>query len=362
MVTQLAAGTVLGAIGKEVSKAITSFAMGGSFSLEVSVQNAFGTLTGNSNIGALEGGGIAAISSLLMSELADTLNLHGFEGGLFQTVGTTITSQLMTNALGMMTSATVNGLPGGPAYTMLTNFDFGAIVLQLESAVAGLFRQPARRARRDPAVCPRRGRPADRLRGRRHDRYRLSAGASAPSSARSSARSPARSSATSSGNDPEANGRAGVRPDGRFYPDPTSFTSANGASGELFMNIATYTGNAINALADYAGVTMSGFPVGANPINNTYGLQLLYKQDGNYFTINEPFQNAFRPSPTRKARDEFSPLINTGIMTLVHRVTIAGGDPLVRLAWTNSTPTTRPPSRSTCRWRRITASISTTRT
>ncbi len=100
VVTQLAAGTVLGAVGKEASKAITSFAMGGSFALEVSVQNAFGTLTGNSNIGALEGGGIAAISSLLMSELADTLNLHGFEGGLFQAasggyLGTTLAAHIM---------------------------------------------------------------------------------------------------------------------------------------------------------------------------------------------------------------------------------------------------------------------------
>ena len=74
--------------------------MGASFSLELSVQNAFGTLTGGTGIGSFPSAGIGAISSLLMSELADTINLHGFEDGLFQAasggyLGTTLAAHIM---------------------------------------------------------------------------------------------------------------------------------------------------------------------------------------------------------------------------------------------------------------------------
>src|SRR5947209_6022483 len=88
---------------------------------------------GGGGVGSLPSGAIATVSSLLMSELAHSLHLSGFEGGLFTTVGTTITSQLVTNAYGMMTGASLNGAP----YTMFTGFDTGAIFTQLEGAVAG---------------------------------------------------------------------------------------------------------------------------------------------------------------------------------------------------------------------------------
>jgi hypothetical protein len=102
------------------------------------------------------------------------------------------------------------------------------------------------------------------------------------------------------------------------------------------MHMATYTGNVVNALADFAGVTMSAFPVDANPISNALGLQLIYNQDNHYWTINEPFQGPLSTVAYPHGVDELSPLINTGITTLAHRVTVAGGDPLVRLAWQNS--------------------------
>lgn len=49
----------------------------------------------------LQGQIIGQISSLLMTELADALDLEGFEGGLFTSVGTTITNQLLTNVKDM---------------------------------------------------------------------------------------------------------------------------------------------------------------------------------------------------------------------------------------------------------------------
>jgi hypothetical protein len=102
LVGQLSTGTVIGAIGKEVGNALFASA---SFSLDAVVTHAFGTLAGGSGVGALPGGAIATVSSLLMSEFADALNLPRFEAGLFQTGGTVITNQLITNAYGMMTGA-----------------------------------------------------------------------------------------------------------------------------------------------------------------------------------------------------------------------------------------------------------------
>jgi Ca2+-binding RTX toxin-like protein len=49
----------------------------------------------------LQGQIIGQVSSLLMTELADALDLEGFEGGLFTSVGTTITNQLLTNVKDM---------------------------------------------------------------------------------------------------------------------------------------------------------------------------------------------------------------------------------------------------------------------
>src|SRR5436309_3170033 len=63
LVGQLATGTVIGAIGKEVGTALT---MGASFDVELVVENALGTLAGGNGIGSLPAGAIGAISSLLM--------------------------------------------------------------------------------------------------------------------------------------------------------------------------------------------------------------------------------------------------------------------------------------------------------
>ena len=57
--------------------------------------------------GGLPGGAIGAVSSLLIGELADALRLTGFEHGLFQSIGTTVTNQLLTNAYGVATAAVV---------------------------------------------------------------------------------------------------------------------------------------------------------------------------------------------------------------------------------------------------------------
>jgi hypothetical protein len=56
-----------------------------------------------------------------------------------RTAAATITSKLVTNAFGVMTGATVNGLPNGDPVTMLTGFDPLSIATSLGGAVAGYF-------------------------------------------------------------------------------------------------------------------------------------------------------------------------------------------------------------------------------
>lgn len=133
LVGQAAAGTVIGTIGKEIGNALT---FSGTYSLDLAVKDAFGTLSGGTNVGALPSAAIGAASSLLMAELAHALNLTGFEGGLFTTVGTSITSQLVTNAYGMMTGATWGE---NQAYTMFTGFDPLSMASNIGGAVAGYF-------------------------------------------------------------------------------------------------------------------------------------------------------------------------------------------------------------------------------
>jgi len=132
---KLAAGSVLGAVGKEVGAALT---MGASFSLDLAVKDAFGTLVpGGTSVGALPSGAIATVSSLLMAELAQKLDLHGVGAGLFNAVGTTITTKLITNAYGVMTGATYTVGNAQVPVEMFTGFDPVSLAGNVGGAVGG---------------------------------------------------------------------------------------------------------------------------------------------------------------------------------------------------------------------------------
>ena len=348
LVGQLAAGTVMGAIGKEVGKALF---MGGTFTLETSIQNAFGTLAGGSGVGSLPSGAIASISSLLMSELADSLNLSGFEGGLFQTVGTTITSQLITNAYGMMTGATYGD---GIAYTMFTGFDPASIAsqlgpsvaLQLGTAIGGYLGSTLSAHIMVPhyqegAIGQQVGSSVGGAVGALALMGIPVVGPILGSFLGSFLGGVAGSLAGDLfGNDPGAAGRLVFNTDHRFWWDPTSFHGWNGGDGETFAHMAIYTANTVNALADFAGVQMDATPVTtAHHVLPMSGLQLRYGQDTRDFWIND--QTGSFVSLVQNVDDEsdIAPMVDQGIMALTDRVTISGGDPLVRLAWVNSQAT-----------------------
>jgi hypothetical protein len=133
--------TVIGALGQSVGTALVANGLGvpllGGGSLNASlfddavsstVAN-FGGDLGVNAVGNIAGG----FSSLLFGEAAHALGLNGFAGGLFTTIGTSITSQLATN-LGAMT---LNA--AGISTTLATNFSAGAFIGNISGAIGGYF-------------------------------------------------------------------------------------------------------------------------------------------------------------------------------------------------------------------------------
>ncbi len=100
--------------------------------------------------------------------------------------------------------------------------------------------------------------------------------------------------------------------------------------------MATYTAQTVNALADFAGVQMNATPVG-NAQSGPAGLQLVYGQDTHDFWINDQTGSFVSFIPNVDDDSDIAPMVDDGIMGLVHRVGLTGGDPLVRFAWTSST-------------------------
>jgi hypothetical protein len=139
---RIAGSTVVGALGQSVGAALVANGLsipllgGGSLnaslfdqSVRSTVQNFGGDLAVNA-VGNIAGG----LSSLLFGEAAHALGLNGFAGGLFTTIGTSITSQLATN-LGAMTLNSV-----GISTTLVTaNFSPEAFIGNISGAIGGYF-------------------------------------------------------------------------------------------------------------------------------------------------------------------------------------------------------------------------------
>jgi hypothetical protein len=137
---RIVGATVLGTLGQSVGDALVRSGLGSALvgngtltsslldnALSTTIADFGGNLAPNA-IGNIAG----SFSSLLFGEAAQALHLTGFAGGLFTTVGTTITSQLATN-LGAMTLNSVLG-------TALTaNFSPDAFIGNIGGAIGGYF-------------------------------------------------------------------------------------------------------------------------------------------------------------------------------------------------------------------------------
>jgi hypothetical protein len=137
---RIVGSTVLGTLGQSVGDALVRSGLGTallgngtltSSMLDNAVTTTIADFGGNLAPNAI--GNIAgSFSSLLFGEAAQALGLHGFAGGLFTTIGTSITSQLATN-LGAMTLNSVAGT------TLTTAFSPDAFVGNIGGAIGGYF-------------------------------------------------------------------------------------------------------------------------------------------------------------------------------------------------------------------------------
>jgi hypothetical protein len=134
---RVAGAAVLGTLGQSVGSILSRSGLGtallgnGTFNeslFDSAVTTTVANFGGNLSVNAI--GDIAgSFSSLLFGEAAQALGLHGFAGGLFTTVGTSITSQLAMN-LGSMALNAIG---------ITNDFAAGSFVGNLSGSIGGYF-------------------------------------------------------------------------------------------------------------------------------------------------------------------------------------------------------------------------------
>ena len=327
LVGQVAAGTLVGAIGHQIGDALR---YGTTFSLDDVVNDAFGALAGGSGIGSLSGTAIGSLSSLLIGELADSLHLSGFEHGLFQSVGTTITAQLVTNAYNVT-------VLNAPASALFNGFDAGSLAFNISGAVGAYF--------------------GSYLAGQIvHANYQSGAiggsiGSAVGAALGMSVLGPIGSFLGSFvgdlagtllgdlfGSAPHPSSYASLWLDPashRFMIEPGSFGGYDGGDPTTLLQIANYQSAAVNTLLDLAGAQVDWHYIttGVATITEDYPVLTLLQRDHTY-TMALTTTGLAQINVNNAA--DIAPLVDPGIMALVHDIHLAGGDPLVRLAWDNS--------------------------
>ena len=328
---KIAAGTVIGAVGREIGHALEN---GVTFSLEHMVGDAFGSLGGG--IGSFPSAGIGMLSSLLMGELAERLNIHGVGGAVFQSVGSTVTTKLVTNVYGMATAAVVPGT--GLPYQLSTGFDAGSIGFQIESAIASYFG----------------GQLGAKVLAPRYEEGALggSIGSAIGSAIGTLIAGPVGAFIGSFlgqvtgtgvgdqiGNDPEVNGQLWFNPFSARY-ERLPFHTSHGGDATAFIWIAQHQANVLNALIDTSGAQVAyTMPELGFDLTQSWNEvpRLKYTQDDTDFKIKRNNEADFVVLSNVSGPGDLAPMVDSGIMKLVDGIDLTGGDPLVRWVWDHST-------------------------
>src|ERR1043166_5232476 len=326
---QVAAGTLIGAIGHQIGAALQ---YGTSLSIEGVANAALNALQPGS--GALTGQAIGALSSFLMGELADKLHLSGFEHGLFQTAGSTITAQLGNNALNIVTGVLHDD---GTPWQLFDGFNSEAFQLRIEGAVGAYF--------------------GSYLAGQivsAHYQSGAIGGQIAPEIG-------------------AAIGMSVLGPIGSFLgsfvgdlagtllgdlfghtPHPTSYASLwldpgphgfavvansfggyDGGDPATLIHIAEYQSGELNTLLALSGAQVDWHYTTTSPATLTldYPVLMLLQHDHTY-TVSQGDTLLANININNAA--DLAPLVDPGVMAMVHTIHLAGGDPLVRYAWDHS--------------------------
>ncbi len=310
--TKIAAGTVLGAIGREVGQLVQ---FGHSVSLEAAVNGGFTQVLPTFGAG-LASGAVGSLTSLLIAELGEALHLDGFTTGLVSTVGTTITQRLAANAFDIaVNGAAVETLFNGFSSTGFFTNMAGAVGGYLGSYLAGVVAMPTSP---EGAIGQQIGSSIGGLLGSVFGPLGSFVGSFAGGIAGGAL-------GALFGNDPESGGRIVLRADGQL--DIIEKWEDHGGSYQWIDTIAHY-----QIITTYNLVNLTGGRIDAG--YSSAGLRL--NQDDRSFWLTRPENTAVAGVSNADSPDDLAPLVDPGVMELVSKIDLVGGDVLTRRAFENS--------------------------
>jgi Ca2+-binding RTX toxin-like protein len=274
-------------------------------------------------VGSLVTVGAGQLSSLLFAELAEELGLDGFAGALFQSAGTTITTQLVTNAYQTSINALVPGT--NEAYTMFTGLDPASLFTSMGGALVSYFddyliAQIVQPDSQEAALTASIGSSIGALLG----------GIFIPIPGVGSAIGSfvGQLAGTIVGNvlseDPRVQGIVGLDETSNQLVITFPFTGTFGGNPAVLREIAEQSIDAVNALVAFTGGLID--PTQSHP-------QTGYFQDGTDFWIQE--HNGEIPFIDLDVTNlnDLAPMIGVGIMAMISNIVIEGGDMVMRAAW-----------------------------
>ena len=327
--TKIAAGTVLSAIGKQLGHtlqfgipgAITEFGSGGQPAL---LDGAVNGALGNMNIGFtgnLAVGAVGALTSLLIGELGNALGKNGFVTGFVSTVGTTITTQIATNAV-HAAAGTINPATGN-VFELFDGFASGQIFTNMAGAVGAFFAD----ALAAQVMMPRSeegaigGQIGSSIGG-------LIGSWLLPGIGTAAGTFVGRLLGTTLGdmaaNDPQSGGRIEMNAAGQFYI--TGQWQDHGGNWQWLNEVAYH-----QIVATYDLVNLTGGRIDT-AFSNPY---LRLEQDDRSFWLTLETAAVAAVDGANGPNDLF-PLVDPGVMELVSKIDIVGGDILSRRAFENS--------------------------
>ncbi len=328
--TKIAAGTLLGAIGREVGSIVQ---FGHSANLDAVVNGGI-TQVLPSFGGQLAGSAVGSLTSLLIAELGDELGLNGFTTGLVSTVGTTITSQLATNAFNVAVIGTnpVNGV----AYTMFDGFASGQIFTNMSGAVGAylgsfLAAQVMMPPSQEAAIGQQIGSSIGGLVGT----WIMPGIGSFVGSFVGGLVGTALGELA--GNDPQSGGRIVVNAAGQF--DLIERWEDHGGNFQWLDLIAHHQIDTA-----YRLINLTGGRIDVNHSNPALRLN----QDDRTFWLTRTDNTSVTHVANVDSPDDLAPLVDPGAMELISKIDLVGGDVVLRRAFENSRAARRRTCPPTC--------------
>jgi Ca2+-binding RTX toxin-like protein len=315
--TKIAAGTVMGAIGREIGQLVQ---FGHSVTLDAAVNGGIAQVLPTFG-GQLAAGAVGSLTSLLIAELGEAVGLDEFSTGLLSTVGTTITTQLTTNAF-KVASGVIDPLTG-EVFSLFDGFASGGFFTNMGGAVGGylggvLAGVVAMPTSPEGAIGQQIGSSIGGLLGSAFGPLGSFIGSFAGGIIGGQL-------GALFGNDPQSGGRIEMNAAGQFYI--TGQWEDHGGSYQWLDTIAHY--QIINA---YNLVNLTGARIDT-AFSNPY---LRLEQDDRSFWLTRSENTAVAAVNNADDPRDLAVLIDPGTMELVSKIDLIGGDVLTRRAFENS--------------------------